>query len=137
MSLAYFVAELWHGASRHTWALARIAAAVAIVAPAAMWLLDRPLCAFVGVEWVNPGSQACPAVIPDFVLTVRTAGSGDRRSGSASSSSSGGSSRSSRTMVARSRRDQMATAYRSLFWTGLGVAAALLVVGCSCRTPRS
>ena len=26
MALAYFVAELWHGASRHTWALARIAA---------------------------------------------------------------------------------------------------------------
>ena len=45
MSLAYFVAELWHGASRHTWALARVGAAVAIVAPAAMWLLHRPLCA--------------------------------------------------------------------------------------------
>ena len=74
MSLAYFFAELWHGASRHTWALARIAAAVAIVAPAVMWLLDRPLCAVVGVERVNPGSQACPAVIPEFVLTVRTLG---------------------------------------------------------------
>ena len=24
MALAYFMAELWHGASRHTWALARI-----------------------------------------------------------------------------------------------------------------
>ena len=74
MSLAYFMAELWHGASRHTWVLARVGAAVAIVAPAAMWLLHRPLCAFVGVESVNPGSQACPAVIPDFVLTARTAG---------------------------------------------------------------
>ena len=73
MALAYFAAELWHGASRHTWALARIAAAVAIVAPAAMWLLDRPLCGFVGVDRVNPGSQACPAVIPEFVLTERTA----------------------------------------------------------------
>jgi hypothetical protein len=74
MALAYFIAELWHGASRHTWALARIGAGVAIMAPAAMWLLSRPLCAFVGVNRVNPGSQACPAVIPDFVLTERTAG---------------------------------------------------------------
>ena len=76
MALAYFMAELWHGASRHTWALARIAAAIAIMGPALLWLLDRPLCAFVGVDSVNPGSQACPAVIPDFVLTLRTAGAG-------------------------------------------------------------
>jgi hypothetical protein len=74
MALAYFVAELWHGASRHTWALARAAGAIAIVAPAALWLLHRPLCAVVGVESVNPGSQACPSVIPDLVLTLRTAG---------------------------------------------------------------
>ena len=74
LALAYFIAELWHGASRATWRLARIAGAVAIVLPAAMWLFSRPLCGFVGVESVNPGSQACPAVIPDFVLTSRTAG---------------------------------------------------------------
>ena len=73
LALAYFVAELWHGASRHAWALARIAGAIAIAAPAVMWLFSRPLCAIVGVESVNPGSQACPAVIPQFVLTVRTA----------------------------------------------------------------
>jgi hypothetical protein len=35
--------------------------------------VDRPLCAIVGVDSVNPNSAACPAVIPDFVLTVRTA----------------------------------------------------------------
>ena len=74
MALAYFVAELWRGASRHTWALARIGGALAVMGPALMWLLDRPLCGFVGVLRVNPGSQACPAVIPDFVLTGRTAG---------------------------------------------------------------
>jgi hypothetical protein len=74
LALAYFVAELWHGASRHTWLLARVGAAVAIVLPALMWLLSRPLCGFVGVLSVNPGSQACPAVIPTFVLTARTAG---------------------------------------------------------------
>jgi C-terminal four TMM region of protein-O-mannosyltransferase/Dolichyl-phosphate-mannose-protein mannosyltransferase len=73
LALGYFVAELWHGASRHTWALARVAGAAAIAAPAVLWLLSRPLCALVGVESVNPGSQACPAVIPEFVLTVRTA----------------------------------------------------------------
>ncbi len=74
LALAYFIAELWHGASQATWRLARLAGATAIVLPAAMWLFSRPLCGFVGVESVNPGSQACPAVIPDFVLTARTAG---------------------------------------------------------------
>ena len=74
LALAYFIAELWHGASRATWLVARIGAGFAIVAPAAMWVLSRPLCAFVGVESVNPDSAACPAVIPDFVLTVRTVG---------------------------------------------------------------
>src|SRR4029079_15064992 len=53
---------------------ARLAAAAAIVAPAAMWILSRPLCAFVGVPSVNPGSQACPAVIPDLTITVRAVG---------------------------------------------------------------
>jgi hypothetical protein len=74
LALAYLVAELWHGASRRTWLAARVAAAAAIVAPAALWVLSRPLCAFVGVETVNPDSQACPAVIPEAVITVRTIG---------------------------------------------------------------
>jgi hypothetical protein len=73
LALAYFAAELWQGASRHTWLLARIAAAVAIVAPAVMWILHRPLCALVGVEAVNPNSAACPAVIPEMTLTLRSA----------------------------------------------------------------
>ncbi len=74
LALAYFLAELWHGASRYTWLLARVGAAVALVLPALLWLLSRPLCGFVGVLSVNPGSQACPAVIPTFVLTARSAG---------------------------------------------------------------
>lgn len=74
LSLAYFLAELWNGASRRTWLAARIAAAAAIVAPAVVWTLSRPLCWFVDVQSVNPGSQACPAVIPDLVLTVRVIG---------------------------------------------------------------
>jgi hypothetical protein len=73
LALAYLAAELWHGASRRTWLAARLTAAAAVVAPAALWFLSRPLCAFVGVQDVNPNSQACPAMIPDFVLTVRVA----------------------------------------------------------------
>ena len=74
LALAYLMAELWHGPSRRTWLAVRLAGAAAIVGPAALWLFHRPLCGFVGVDRVNPGSQACPAVIPELVLTVRTAG---------------------------------------------------------------
>ncbi|HEV7810739.1 MAG TPA: phospholipid carrier-dependent glycosyltransferase [Candidatus Limnocylindrales bacterium] len=73
LALAYFLAELWHGASRRTWLLARLAAGVAILGPALLWIFDRPLCAFVGVTRANPGSQACPPVIPQFLLTSQTA----------------------------------------------------------------
>jgi cytochrome bd-type quinol oxidase subunit 2 len=52
--------------------LIRLAAAAAVMAPALMWLFDRPLCGFVGVERANPGSQACPPLIPQFVLTAQT-----------------------------------------------------------------
>lgn len=72
MALAYFVAELWHGASRRTWLMARLAAAAAIVGPAVLWLLHRPLCAYVRVDAVNKNSEACPTFIPEFVLTWKT-----------------------------------------------------------------
>ncbi len=72
LALAYFLAEVWHGASRRTWLLARLAAGAAVLAPAALWLLHRPLCAIVGVESVSPGSRACPTVIPEFLLTGRS-----------------------------------------------------------------
>ncbi|HET7701792.1 MAG TPA: phospholipid carrier-dependent glycosyltransferase [Candidatus Limnocylindrales bacterium] len=73
LALGYFLAELWHGASRRTWLLARISAGVAVLGPAILWVLDRPLCGFVGVDRVNPGSQACPPFIPQFLLTTQTA----------------------------------------------------------------
>jgi hypothetical protein len=60
------VAELWNGATRRTWMWARIAAGVAIVGPALMWVLSRPLCAFVGVESVSPGRRRVRGH-PDFV----------------------------------------------------------------------
>jgi C-terminal four TMM region of protein-O-mannosyltransferase len=73
LALAYLLAELWHGASPRTWLMVRLAAAAAVLAPTTLWLLHRPLCAFVGVDSVNPGSQACPTLIPDFVLSGRAA----------------------------------------------------------------
>jgi len=71
IGLAYFLGELWHGASRRTWLLARVAAGVGVLAPFGLWLLHRPLCGFVRVTDVNPGSQACPTLIPDLTLTPR------------------------------------------------------------------
>jgi hypothetical protein len=73
LALAYLAAELWHGASRRTWAATRLAGALAVLGPALLWLFSRPLCGLVGVTIVNPGSQACPAVIPEFVVTMQTA----------------------------------------------------------------
>jgi Gpi18-like mannosyltransferase len=59
LTLAYFVAELWHGATRRTWLIARVAATLTLMGPAILWVFKGPLCAVVGVERVNPGSQAC------------------------------------------------------------------------------
>ncbi|MEO8207490.1 MAG: phospholipid carrier-dependent glycosyltransferase [Chloroflexota bacterium] len=73
LALAYFLAELWHGASRRTWLLARVAGAGAVLAPTMLWLFHRPLCSLVRVDSVNPGSQACPTLIPDFLLSGRAA----------------------------------------------------------------
>ncbi len=73
LALAYFLSELWHGASRRTWLLVRLAGAAAVLAPTTLWLFHRPLCALVRVESVNAGSQACPTLIPDFLLSGRAA----------------------------------------------------------------
>jgi hypothetical protein len=73
LALGYFVAEIWHGASARTWLLVRLAAAAAVIGPVVMWLLHRPLCGFVNVQAVNPGSQACPTLIPELALTQKTA----------------------------------------------------------------
>jgi Dolichyl-phosphate-mannose-protein mannosyltransferase/C-terminal four TMM region of protein-O-mannosyltransferase len=73
IALAYFLAELWNGASKRTWLLARVAGAVAILAPFGLWLLHRPLCGFVRVNDVYEGhnSPACPTLIPDLAITPR------------------------------------------------------------------
>ena len=74
LALAYFVAEVWHGASRHTWALARGAAALAIMRPGHP-VAARPAAVRVRRRRIRStrARQACPAVIPEFVLTLRTA----------------------------------------------------------------
>ena len=55
LALAYFIAELWHGPSRRTWMVARVAAVVALFAPVILWLLRQPLCGIANVEAVNAG----------------------------------------------------------------------------------
>jgi hypothetical protein len=71
LALGYFLAELWNGASKRTWLLARVAAGIAVLSPFGLWLFHRPLCGFVRVTDVNPGSQACPTLIPDLTITPR------------------------------------------------------------------
>ncbi len=71
LALAYLLAELWHGASRRTWLLARLAAGGAIVLPAVMWLFKAPLCWFVGVERVYESSPACVGNPGNLVVTTR------------------------------------------------------------------
>jgi hypothetical protein len=56
--------------------VARLAAATTVVLPVVMWLLHRPLCGFVRVTDANEGSQACPTLIPEFLVTARSAAVG-------------------------------------------------------------
>ena len=69
LALAYFLGELWHGPSRRTWLLARLAAAIAIIGPAALWLLRLPLCGLARTEQVNPGTEVCAGLSRQLVLT--------------------------------------------------------------------
>ncbi|HET7676489.1 MAG TPA: phospholipid carrier-dependent glycosyltransferase [Candidatus Limnocylindrales bacterium] len=71
LALAYLLAELWHGPSRRTWLMARAAAAVALMAPALLWLARAPLCALAATERVHPGSEACGVVRGSLVVTDR------------------------------------------------------------------
>lgn len=76
LALAYFVAELWHGASARTWLLARVSAALVIVGPMLLWLFKAPLCGYVRVEAVNAGSQACVGNPGELVITTQAAALG-------------------------------------------------------------
>jgi hypothetical protein len=50
LGLAFFLSELWHGPSRRTWLLARVAVAAAMLLPAALWLARPALCGLAGVD---------------------------------------------------------------------------------------
>ncbi|MFN8628936.1 MAG: phospholipid carrier-dependent glycosyltransferase [Chloroflexota bacterium] len=73
IALAYFVAEIWHGASKRVWLLARVAAAIAIMGPAILWLLRLPLCRIANVESVAKGSSACNGNPGNMVITPAVA----------------------------------------------------------------
>jgi hypothetical protein len=72
MALAYFLAELWHGPSRRTWLLARVAGAIALLTPGLLWLLKPELC---GLARVDPTgyyqSTVCGNATGDVVITDR------------------------------------------------------------------
>jgi hypothetical protein len=69
MALAYFLAELWHGPSRGTWAVARVGAAVAIIGAPLLWLLRQPLCGLANTQAVNPNTEVCGALSRQLTLT--------------------------------------------------------------------
>jgi len=69
LALAYFLAELWHGPSRGTWALARIGAAIAVIGAPLLWLLRQPLCGLANTQSVNPNTEVCAGLSRALVLT--------------------------------------------------------------------
>jgi hypothetical protein len=72
MALAYFLAELWHGPSRRTWLLARVAAAAALLFPGVMWLLKPAMCGLARVDTGEYfGNTACGTGTGDVVITSR------------------------------------------------------------------
>jgi dolichyl-phosphate-mannose--protein O-mannosyl transferase len=68
--LAYFLAELWHGPSRRTWSLARVAFALVLLAPALLWISKDGLCALAGVSQINPTSFECSRSVFDVLVPV-------------------------------------------------------------------
>ena len=72
MALAYFLAELWHGPSRRTWLLARVAAAAALLFPGVMWVLKPALCGLARVDAASSyGNTVCGTGTGDVVITSR------------------------------------------------------------------
>jgi hypothetical protein len=63
LALSYFLAELWHGAGLRVWFLARVAAALGILAIPLMWLLRTPLCILSGTAVAHPDGVACASQV--------------------------------------------------------------------------
>ncbi len=72
-ALAYLLAELWHGPSRRTWLLARIAGAAALLFPAVLWLLKDPLCELAQVSSTHNSfsNTVCGAATGDVRIETR------------------------------------------------------------------
>ena len=72
LALAYFLAELWHGPSRRTWLLARVAGASALLTPGLLWLLKPELCGLARVDTTEYYQNAvCGTGTGDVVITTR------------------------------------------------------------------
>jgi hypothetical protein len=69
LALGYLLAELWHGPSRLAWAIARGAAALAILGAPLLWLFRQPLCALAGTAIVHPNGAACGEATRSTTLT--------------------------------------------------------------------
>jgi outer membrane protein assembly factor BamB len=71
LGLAYFLAELWHGPSRRTWLLARVAVAGTLLLPGALWLLRPQMCGLAGVDASQYfGGTVCGTGTPDQIPPV-------------------------------------------------------------------
>ena len=74
LALAYFIAELWHGPSRRTWLLARVAAAIALMFPTLLWLLKEPVCGLARVQLIDLyTNSACGSTSGDLRVETRIA----------------------------------------------------------------
>jgi hypothetical protein len=72
LGLAYLLAEVWHGPSRRTWLLARVAGAAALLTPGVLWLLKPGLCGLARVDTTEYfGSTVCGTATGDVVITTR------------------------------------------------------------------
>ena len=72
LALAYFMAEIWHGPSRRTWLLARVAAALALMFPTALWLLKEPVCGIARVQLIDTyTNSACGVTSGDLRVETR------------------------------------------------------------------
>jgi dolichyl-phosphate-mannose--protein O-mannosyl transferase len=69
LGLAYFLGEMWHGPSPRTWVMARVSAAIAVLAPGLLWLLSQPLCILAGTQRVNANSEACGGATRQVVIS--------------------------------------------------------------------
>lgn len=126
LSLAYLLAELWHGPSARVWLLARVAAVLAILGAPLLWLLRGPLCVLGRVAAVRAESAACSAEVTrtGYVSEAALAALGVLAVGAAAAGLLGWWS----VRVARSGSARRGDADRRGIVTGINVALAAVAV---------